>query len=45
LVWGPGRKYIIVALVENTSGESIIRNLVVPLEKVLKKASEISCIN
>jgi len=45
LVWGPGRKYIIVALVENTSGESIIRNLVVPLEKVLKKASKISCIN
>lgn len=45
LVWGPDRKYILVALVENTSGESIIRNLVVPLEKVLEKASEISCIN
>ena len=45
LVWGPGRKYIIVALVENGSGESIIRNLVVPMEKVLEKAARMSCNN
>ncbi len=45
LVWAPGRKYILVALVEDTGGESIIRNLVVPLEKVLEKASRMSCVN
>ncbi|WP_299671084.1 serine hydrolase [uncultured Polaribacter sp.] len=38
LVWGPKRKYIIVALIDNDYGEQIIRNLVRPLEKVLKKA-------
>ena len=38
LVWGPERKYIIVALIDNDYGEQIIRNLVRPLEKVLKKA-------
>ena len=38
LVWGPKRKYIIVALVDNDFGEKIIRDLVVPLEKVLKKS-------
>lgn len=38
LVWGPKRKYIIVALVDNDFGEEIIRNLVVPLEKVMKKS-------
>ncbi|MFD2528987.1 MULTISPECIES: serine hydrolase [Polaribacter] len=37
LVWGPERKYIIVALIDNDYGEQIIRNLVRPLEKVLKK--------
>ncbi|TXD51470.1 MULTISPECIES: serine hydrolase [unclassified Polaribacter] len=37
LVWGPQRKYIIVALIDSNSGEQIIRNLVRPLEKVLKK--------
>jgi len=45
LVWGLGKHYIIVALIEDASGESIIRNLVVPLEKVLKKASGMSCVN
>ena len=35
LVWGPERKYIIVALIDNDYGEQIIRNLVRPLEKVL----------
>lgn len=38
LVWGPKRKYIIVALIENDLGEQITRNLVVPIEKVLKKS-------
>ncbi|WP_340936566.1 serine hydrolase [Polaribacter haliotis] len=38
LVWGPDRKYIIVALIDNDYGEQIIRNLVRPLEKVLKKS-------
>ncbi len=45
LVWGKDRKYIIVALVEDTSGESIIRNLVVPLEKVLEKSIRMNCTN
>ena len=43
LVWGPGRHYIIVAIIEDPSGESIIRNLVVPLEEVLKKAANVNC--
>ncbi|PYE80299.1 beta-lactamase class A [Winogradskyella epiphytica] len=38
LVWGPKRRYIIVALVDNDYGETIIRDLVKPLEKVMKKA-------
>ena len=38
LVWGPKRKYIIVALVDNDFGEQIIRDLVIPLEKVMKKS-------
>ena len=38
LVWGPKRKYIIVALIEDSYGEQIIRDLVRPLEKVLKKS-------
>ena len=38
LVWGPKRRYIIVALINDNSGENIIRNLVVPLERVMKKA-------
>lgn len=37
LVWGPKRRYIIVALIDNGYGEKIIRDLVVPLEKVMKK--------
>lgn len=38
LVWGkdPKRRYILVALVNDASGEKIIRNLVKPIEKVLK---------
>ncbi len=38
LVWGPKRKYILVALIDDNYGEQIIRNLVIPLEKVLKKS-------
>ncbi|WP_179020243.1 serine hydrolase [Winogradskyella forsetii] len=38
LVWGPKRRYIIVALIDDNSGETIIRNLVEPLERVMKKA-------
>lgn len=38
LVWGPERKYIIVALIDNELGEQIIRDLVIPLEKVMKKS-------
>ncbi len=39
LVWGedPGRRYILVALIDDPGGEQIIRNLVRPVEKVLKK--------
>ena len=38
LVWGkdPKRRYILVALVDDALGEKIIRNLVKPVEKVLK---------
>lgn len=42
LVWGPKRKYIMVALIEDNYGEQIIRNLVLPLEKVLKKSKSIA---
>ena len=39
LVWGkdPSRRYILVALIDDANGEQIIRNLVKPIEKVLKK--------
>ncbi len=39
LVWGKdeNRRYILVALIDDPSGEQIIRNLVRPIEKVLKK--------
>lgn len=38
LVWGkdPQRRYILVALTQDPAGETIIRNLVGPVEKVLK---------
>lgn len=38
LVWGPERKYILVALIDNGLGEQIIRDLVIPLEKVMEKS-------
>jgi beta-lactamase class A len=39
LVWGedPNRRYILVALIDDANGEQIIRNLVIPVEKALKK--------
>lgn len=39
LVWGesPERRYILVALIDDPNGEQIIRDLVKPIEKVLKK--------
>lgn len=38
LVWGndPSRRYILVALIDDSSGEQIIRNLVKPIENSLK---------
>ena len=40
LVWGddPDRRYILVALIDDANGEQIIRDLVRPVEKVLKKS-------
>lgn len=38
LVWGKDRKYILVALIDDSHGEQIIRDLVIPLEKVLKNS-------
>jgi beta-lactamase class A len=40
LVWGENgiRRYILVALIDDARGEQIIRNLVIPVEKVLKKS-------
>lgn len=37
LVWGPERRYILVALVEDAEGEKILRNLVVKSDNLLKK--------
>ncbi len=40
LVWGSdsNRRYILVALIDDPNGEQIIRNLVKPVEKVLKNS-------
>ncbi|MGB5362697.1 MAG: serine hydrolase [Aureibaculum sp.] len=36
LVWGsPTRRYILVALIDDANGEQIIRDLVIPVEKVI----------
>ena len=37
LVWGPERRYIMVVLLDDAYGENIIRALVRPLERVMKK--------
>lgn len=42
LVWGPKRKYILVALIDDASGEQIVRDLVIPLEKVMKKSRSLA---
>ncbi len=42
LVWGPERKYILVALVDDNRGEQIVRDLVIPLEKVMKKSRSLA---
>lgn len=37
LVWGPDRKYILVALLNDPNGETILRNLVKVVDKILTK--------
>ena len=46
LVWGndPGRRYILVALIDDSSGEQIIRDLVKPIEKVLKSKTPVNLV-
>ncbi len=36
LVWGPQRRYVAVALIDDIYGEQIIRDLIKPIEKVMK---------
>jgi beta-lactamase class A len=43
LVWGPERRYIIVALIENSNGGNIMKNLVEPVEDVFKNLSASTC--
>lgn len=38
LVWGPKRRYIVVALINDEFGEHIIRDMVIPVESVLHKS-------
>ena len=42
LVWGPERRYILVALIDDARGEQIVRDLVIPLEKVMKKSRSLA---
>ncbi len=37
LVWGPERRYILVALIEDEDGERILRNLVITVDNMLKE--------
>ena len=39
LVWGPERKYILVALIEDEDGERVLQNLVLEADKLLKSRS------
>mgnify|MGYP001791280028 CR=1 FL=1 len=41
MVWGPNRRYIIVALIEDGLGEQIMRKLVRPLDALLRENREI----
>ena len=38
LVWGPERRYILVALSEDKDGARILQDLVVAVDKMLKRA-------
>ncbi|WP_241483394.1 serine hydrolase [Kordia zhangzhouensis] len=40
MVWGPNRRYIIVALVEDGTGEQIMRKLVKPLDRILRRTKK-----
>ena len=40
MVWGPERRYIIVALIEDGAGEQIMRKLVRPLDILLRKSKK-----
>lgn len=46
LVWGndPNRRYILVALIDDSNGEQIIRDLVKPIERVLKNKTSTNSI-
>ena len=35
LVWGPERKYILVALIDDAEGEKILRDMVMVVDKML----------
>lgn len=39
LVWGPERKYILVALIEDEDGEKVLQNLVLNADNLLKSRS------
>jgi beta-lactamase class A len=39
LVWGPSRRYVLVALIDDPDGETIIRSLVKPVEGVLRAST------
>lgn len=43
LVWGPERRYILIALIEDSQGEQIIRNLVKPVEKAITMSKSLKC--
>jgi beta-lactamase class A len=42
-VWGPDRKYIAVALIENVNGGTIMKKLIVPIEEALRKSRTTTC--
>ncbi len=42
LVWGPERRYILVALIDDSHGEQIVRDLVIPVEKAMKKSRSLA---
>ena len=37
LVWGPDRRYILVALLDDADGERILRDLVLTIDNMLKR--------